>query len=405
MKKVLMTLALAGMSFASFAQEADLSSGEDVLVQEDNIPVRKYSVLTNGFWDNWFFQGGLAGTSFYSNEEKHLGYSKNPLSRFRRDLGFAFAFGKWFNPTLGIRAHFNGIWGKSVWVDDYKQTKIYYWNSNAEALLNVSNLIWGYNPDRTWDFIPYFGAGITRNCSYNTYELSSNMGVINSFKINDKWSWYLDFHYTLCGDDFEGVVERKIDTDDPTLKQPHKNLHHDRFFTLELGLTYKLGKWQKAPDLDAINNMHQGQLDALNAQIADLQKDLEREPEVVHDTAVVSQAFRDFVTTPISVFFDCAKINVANLKDLVNVQALVRYARLNNSTLLVTGYADSSTGSPELNERLSIQRAETLKGELIKMGIAPEKIRVTHHGGVDLLGKKAPKEFDRRATVQIIDEE
>ena len=88
MKKVLMTLTLAGMPFVSFAQEVDLSLGEDVLVQEDSIPVRKHSVLTNGFWDNWFFQGGLAGTSFYSNEEKLLGYSKNPLRRFRRDLGF-----------------------------------------------------------------------------------------------------------------------------------------------------------------------------------------------------------------------------------------------------------------------------------------------------------------------------
>ena len=44
MKKLLIVLALAGVSTASMAQDSD--------------PVQKYSVATNSFWNNWFIQVG-----------------------------------------------------------------------------------------------------------------------------------------------------------------------------------------------------------------------------------------------------------------------------------------------------------------------------------------------------------
>ena len=43
MKKLLMVMALAGMTATGFAQEA---------------PVQKHSVATNSFWSNWFIQAG-----------------------------------------------------------------------------------------------------------------------------------------------------------------------------------------------------------------------------------------------------------------------------------------------------------------------------------------------------------
>ena len=50
-----------------------------------------------------------------------------------------------------------------------------------------------------------------------------------------------------------------------------------------------------------------------------------------------------------------------------------------------------------------MNRAETVKGELIKMGVPAEKISTTHNGGVKLLGVDLPLDFDRRATVQIVE--
>lgn len=395
MRKFVILLAIAGFSVASFAQNATES------------PSEKYSVATNSFWSNWFVQGNFTWTGFYSNEEKGLDFAKSPLKDFRRDMGFSVAVGKWFTPSVGLRTKFNGIWGKSVISESCKDNKVKYWNLQEQVLFNLSNLFCGYSDTRVWNISPYFGVGAVRNCTYNTYEIAGSAGILNTWKLTDKLRLNLDLVYNVCGDDFEGRT-----WDNGGIGGGHENPNHDRWFAAEIGLTFNLGTgtWKKAPDVDALKNMHQGQLDALNAQLADLQAEnmnlRNREPEVkwVRDTTFVSQSFHDFITTPVSVFFDLAKINVANLKDLVNVQALAKYAKENNCNILVTGYADSSTGTPAINERLSMQRAETVKGELIKMGVSESKIRCTHNGGVNILGKNSPKEFDRRATVQIVED-
>jgi len=393
MRRLLILLAFAGFSVVSFAQDATDS------------PSEKYSVATNSFWSNWFVQGNFTWTAFYSNEEKGLDFAKSPLKDFRRDMGFSVAIGKWFTPSIGLRTKFNGIWGKSVISENCKENKAKYWNLQEQVLFNLSNLFCGYSDTRVWNLSPYLGVGAARNCTYNTYELAGSAGILNTWKLTDKLRLNLDLNYNVCGDDFEGRA-----WDNGGIGGGHEQRNHDRWFAAEVGLTLNLGKgsWKKSPDVEALKTMHQGQLDALNAQLADLQAENQnlrsREPQVIRDTTYVNKSTRDFITTPVSVFFDLAKINVANLKDLVNVQALAKYAKENNCNILVTGYADSSTGTPEINERLSMQRAETVKGELIKMGVSESKIRCTHNGGVNILGQNAPKSFDRRATVQIVED-
>ena len=158
MRKLLVILAFASFSVASFAQAAET-------------PSEKYSVATNSFWSNWFVQGNFAWTAFYSNEEKHEGFAKSPLKDFRRGLGFSVAVGKWFTPGIGLRTKLNAMTGKSVISTDADINKIKYWNLQEQALLNLSNLFCGYNPDRVWNISPYFGVGIARSCSFNTYEV------------------------------------------------------------------------------------------------------------------------------------------------------------------------------------------------------------------------------------------
>ena len=54
MKKLLIVLALAGVSMTSFAQ--------------DEVLTEKYSVATNSFWSNWFVQLGADWNAWYSNQ-------------------------------------------------------------------------------------------------------------------------------------------------------------------------------------------------------------------------------------------------------------------------------------------------------------------------------------------------
>ena len=136
----------------------------------------------------------------------------------------------------------------------------------------------------------------------------------------------------------------------------------------------------------------------LNAENAQLRKDLAAKPKVQKE--VMTKSVTEFINTPISVFFNIGKIDVASLKDLVNVRALAKYAVENNCNLLVTGYADAATGSAAINQKLSADRANTVVDELVKMGVDRSKIRTAAGGGVNTL---EIVDYNRRATVQIVE--
>ena len=386
MKKFLMILAFASVSMASMAQED---------------PTLKYSVATNSFWQNWFVQVNASWNAFYSNEEKGLDFAKGPFKDFRSAPGFSVAVGKWFTPGLGLRTKFAAMNGRSVFTENKDVNDIKFWNLQEQALFNLSNMFCGYSDTRVWNFIPYAGVGITRNCSYNTYELAASVGLLNTWKLSKRVLLNLDLGMTMCGDDFEGRV---WDLGGEGGKPNPSN--HDRWFTAELGLTFNLGRvgWDKTPDVDAIKALSQSQIDALNAQLNDANAENARlngrlrEALANQKPAETPKAVREFVTTPVSVFFNLDKTNIASQKDLVNIEGVAKYAKENNTNLLVTGYADSATGKPDHNQWLSDERAKTVAEELVKMGVSRDKIETVGKGGVDEL---SPISFNRRATVQV----
>lgn len=386
-----MILAFASVSMASMAQED---------------PTLKYSVATNSFWQNWFVQVNASWNAFYSNEEKGADFAKGPFKDFRSAPGFSVAVGKWFTPGLGLRTKFAAMNGRSVISENKDANDIKFWNLQEQALFNLSNMLCGYSDTRVWNFIPYAGVGITRNCSYNTYELASSLGLLNTWKLSKRVLLNLDLGFTMCGDDFEGRLGSKRYVDLGGKGGEPSPSNHDRWFTAELGLTFNLGRvgWDKTPDVDAIKALSQSQIDALNAQLNDANAENARlngrlrEALANQKPAETPKAVREFVTTPVSVFFNLDKTNIASQKDLVNIEGVAKYAKENNTNLLVTGYADSATGKADHNQWLSEERAKTVAEELVKMGVSRDKIETVGKGGVDEL---SPISFNRRATVQV----
>ena len=266
-------------------------------------------------------------------------------------------------------------------------------------MFNLSNMLMGYNEQRVWNFIPYAGGGVGRNMSYGCYALGFSVGLLNTFRISQKVAFNFDINYGSYESSFDGFSaggDSKL-----SLKG------RDRAINVELGLTYRLGKstWKSTPDIDAMQALSQSEIDALNAQLADLMAENERLGEELanaeQQTAPAPQepvTITKVVAAPVSVFFNLNKAVISSQRDLQNVAALVAVAKEQGTKLVVTGYADSQTGSAELNRQLSEQRAEAVVAELLKMGVSRDQIETVAAGGVDTL---TPTPYNRRATVEI----
>ena len=385
MKKLLMVLALAGVSVASMAQDA--------------VPTEKYSVSTNSFWSNWFIQANAVGTSFWGSQENSAVKLGDLVEDHRTNLGFSVAIGKWFTPGLGLRTKFTGVWGRTILGENKDVNASEYWVVNEQVLFNLSNMLCGYNEKRVWNFIPYVGAGVGRNMSYNTYGMDLNAGILNTFRLSNKVAINLDINYGLFEPRFDGAVG---ETDIAT---GFKMKNYDRTVNVELGLTLNLGKgtWSKTPDVEAIKALSQGQIDALNAQLADANAENARLQNQIRnhkcpEAPAAPKVVEKVVSAPVSVFFNIGKSKIASQKDLQNVRAIADAAKANNSKIVVTGYADSKTGSANFNQTLSQKRAETVVNELVKMGVDRANIEVNAAGGVNTL---SPISYNRRATVEL----
>lgn len=378
MKKLLIVLAMCGLSMGSMAQETTAD------------PVEKYSVATNSFWSNWFVQVGADWNAFYSNQEHGQGLSRSPFKSFRATPGFSVAIGKWFTPGLGLRTKFSGVWGRTV-VDENKHSN-HIWTLNENVLFNLSNMLYGYNPNRVWNFVPFVGAGINRNCCADRYAMNLSAGILNTFRV----SKHVGIHFELGWN----YAEEDLDAVKPDGKGGRIWEGKDNKLYAELGLTFNLGKasWDKTPDVDAIKALSQAQIDALNAQLNDANAENARLKNLLAQKKDATAAVKEYVGTPVSVFFNINKSVIASKKDLVNVKNMAEYAKDNNANLLVTGYADSATGKPAYNQKLSEKRAETVANELVKMGVSRDQITTEAKGGVKDL---SPISYNRRATVQV----
>lgn len=376
----MIVLAFAGISMSSMAQDAD--------------PVQKYSVATNSFWSNWFIQVGGNWNAWYSGEEHGLDLAKSPIKKFRANPGAAFAIGKWFTPGLGLRTKVQGIWGKTVTDGNNAGNGNKYWVLDEHIMFNLSNLLMGYNENRVWNLVPFVGGGVGRTMTHNLYAMNLSAGIQSTWKVSKLLNIYLEGGWNR----FEG----DIDGNELVTRTNRGWDSHDNNLYAEVGLTFNLGKatWNKVPDVDALKAQYQNEIDGLRNQLNDANAENDRLRNMLANQpkAETPAAVKEFVQTPISVFFNLNKTNIASQKDLVNVQALAKYAKDNNSKLLVNGYADSATGKPAHNQWLSEERAKTVAGELQKMGINSSNITTKGNGGVDEL---SPISFNRRATVQV----
>ena len=208
----------------------------------------------------WFTQANFVWNAWYQVGEKSLAapFYKFPSGEGHTGWGISLAGGRWMTSALALRTKLN-IWQMGSKADGVSADK--YWTLNEQVMFNISSLLLGHNAYRFWNCIPYIGAGLSRNMSQASYTSDINFGILNTFRINQK----LAANFELGWNSYEGNGGIAL---------------RDRLqqITFEVGLTWYFGtsSSKRKADADAIESLSQGEIDALNAQLADMEAENEQ---------------------------------------------------------------------------------------------------------------------------------
>lgn len=379
-----------------------------VATQAQEVADAKYSVSTNSFWSNWFVSVNGTYNMFYSNEEKGMSDRPGLFDGSRSTAGLNLSIGKWFTPGLGLRTRLSGFWGRHVTPDAVGSLKntshnsIKYWDVQEQVLFNLHNLLLGYNEERVWNAIPYFGFGITRLMSENDYAHGYSVGLLNTFKINSRMAVNLDLGYNFSDDDFSGAA-----------RSSHKNYGTsfpltDRHFSVALGLTFNLGKsgWTKAGYSEALYLQYQQEIDELNGRIRDAENDKNRAlADKDAKIAELQRALADcqskagngnqpvstnsgqkapVVLQPIVLFSQGS--SVVETSQYPALELIANYMKNHpEAIVLIKGYA-SPEGSNQINQQLSKDRAAAVNKLLVeKYNISANRLKAEGFGPTDKL--------------------
>ena len=235
--------------------------------------------------------------------------------------------------------------------------------------MNLSQLIKKY-PERLFDLSIIAGIGFNRTYTHSASSFMGRLGLQGAIRLNDA----LDFNIEALAN---GVSDRWNGRDDHSF---------DTYFTVSLGLTYKFRTGYKcitciSEEYPEVLYTEEEVNQLVNEQRAQVTEEVK---EVIAQKADTIFIKPDCPPAKIvkgiksHVAFGLAKTNVDPNQEM-NVLAIADYMKqFPDSKATVTGYADSGTGSREINLRLAKQRAESVAKQLTeKYGISRDRLTVS----------------------------
>ena len=171
-------------------------------------------VVADGFWKHWFLQAGLDMTL-----QNPYGYDFSKVFPNGKSFGLDLTVGKWFLHQVGVRGKFN--WenklpllknGHANWLAPFyepgeNRRKGGYIALYGDVLLNLHNFLGPYRADRTWNLSLYPRIGVNYNFGVSKGSLLAGIGLLNTYRISDRWSVYGDIAYIMTGSGFVGANE------------------------------------------------------------------------------------------------------------------------------------------------------------------------------------------------------
>lgn len=362
MKKGLLFILLAAVSVCLPAQEKEKAA-------------KSYTVETNRFGANWFISGGIGAQMYFGDNDGKADFGK------RISPALDIAVGKWFTPGIGLRLAYNGLQAKGAapsandlyvkggkYSNGYYKQKFNLANFHGDVLFNLSNMIWGYNEERLYSFIPYVGAGLAHSWSEpHENNLGVNAGLINRFRLSPALDLNVELRGLLMKNAFGGASKEGLGG-------------------ITVGVTYKFKKrgWNAVPTVPMVPESQlvdmRNRVNELKSENDNLKRDL---VEARNKKAEVIVQKEKAIVPRLVVVFSIGKSNIAK-REYMNIEAMAKAIKESKDKVFtVTGYADKGTGSAEYNMKLSKKRAEAVRDLLVnEFGVPASQLKVDYKGGV-----------------------
>lgn len=336
---------------------------------------------------NWFISAGAGAQVFFGDHDRQakLGDRIAPA--------LDVAVGKWFSPNIGLRLMWSGLQAKGAtqtWGDpnggahstgkevpgkftnEYGylcKSKFNMFTLHVDVLLDLTNIIGGYKPNRVYGIAPYIGVGWGH--VYDSPVRSSvvgNIGILNMFHVGKALDINLDVRGSVMDDKFDGQTGRR---------------DFEGLLTVTAGLTYRFAPrgWKTRTMREVVYEYDNDAVNALRAQVDELENRndaLAKEVAAKGKVKTVAYSNGSYL-----IYFP---INVSTLSEGERAQ-LEQVAKMIKETpegrFNVVGYADKATGNAEVNDTLSRERAESVKDCLVnEFGVSADRLNVVWKGGV-----------------------
>ena len=365
------------------------------------------AITSNKAGDNWYF-GINAGVGFTAGFDNDCYFKNTKFKGIAPNAGLR--IGKNLTTVFGLAAEASAYGLTNEKSNLNSKTFINATNISLLGTFNLSNLFSGYPGEpRAFEVIALGGFGWMHqygNAFDKVNALTSKVALDFAFNLGaDKaWQFYVEPNIVYALDGWANGVNAN---------HGMKYNFNDAVLGINLGLNYKFGNSNgshnfvkaqlrdqaeidglnaKINELRADNDAKSGQLSAKDQQIADLQKklaDCEARP-----VQIVENVKKETVLQPI-VIFRQGKSTI-DPAQYASVEMVAKYMRNHpEAKVLVRGYA-SPEGDAELNQRLSVARAEAVQTALInRYKIAADRITTEGLGATDKLSEEI--DFNRVA--------
>ena len=323
------------------------------------------------FNPHWYVQGQIGAQ--YTLGEVKFGDLISP--------NIQLGVGRQFTPIWGARFSINA-WQSKGGINEYSLTdgakvgkEKYDWkyiSPMIDGTLNLSNALCGYNPTRTVSVGLLAGIGLnvgfsnddavalaatagnhnhgSENLTYawdgTKVRFVGRVGANVDFRIDDAWSIGIEANANVLSDNYNSK----------------KAGNCDWYFNALVGVRYNIGKTYTTRTI---------------TPPAPVEKIVERIVEKIVEVPAKttdSQFMKKATSIRREVFFTIGK-NVINAEGFKKIDEVAAYMKeCPEATVTVTGYADRGTGSAKINNRIAARRADIVVSELIKRGVARDRI-------------------------------